>query len=78
MRWQDGSLPGPQWQQAVAEAVAAIKAGRLRKVVLAQDLFATATETIDVRAVARLAWPAGTPTASPSPATAWWAPLRNC
>ncbi len=53
VRWQDGSLPGPQWQQAVAEAVTAIKAGRLRKVVLAQDLFATATETIDVRAVAR-------------------------
>ena len=54
VRWEDGSLPGPQWQQAVAEAVAAIKAGRLRKVVLAQDLFATAPETIDVRAVARL------------------------
>jgi menaquinone-specific isochorismate synthase len=33
--------------------VAAIKGGRLRKVVLAQDLGATATETIDVRAVAR-------------------------
>src|SRR6202034_408357 len=53
VRWEAGSLPGPLWEQAVAEAVAAIKAGRLRQVVLAQDLFATATETIDVRAVAR-------------------------
>ena len=35
-----GSLPGPRWEQAVAEAVAAIKAGGLRKVVLARDLFA--------------------------------------
>ena len=77
MRWHDGSLPGPQWEQAVAEAVAAIKAGSLRKVVLAQDLFATASDPIDVRALLRrLA--AATPTASPSPATAWWAPPRNC
>jgi menaquinone-specific isochorismate synthase len=53
VRWHDGSLPGPQWEQAVAEAVTAIKAGSLRKVVLAQDQFATAAETIDVRAVAR-------------------------
>jgi menaquinone-specific isochorismate synthase len=53
VRWQDGSLPGPQWEQAVAEAVAAIKAGRLRKVVLAQDLFATAADTIDVRVLLR-------------------------
>lgn len=49
IRWHDGSLPGPQWEQAVAEAVTAIKAGRLRKVVLAQDQFATASEPIDVR-----------------------------
>ena len=53
VRWHDGSLPGPQWEQAVAEAVAAIKAGRLRKVVLAQDLFATASEPIDVRSLLR-------------------------
>jgi menaquinone-specific isochorismate synthase len=49
VRWHDGSLPGPQWEQAVAEAVRAIKAGRLRKVVLAQDQFATAAEPIDAR-----------------------------
>ncbi len=53
VRWHDGSLSGPQWEQAVAEAVTAIKAGSLRKVVLAQDLFATATEPIDVRALLR-------------------------
>jgi len=53
VRWHDGSLPGPQWEQAVAEAVAAIKAGSLRKVVLAQDLFATASDSIDVRALLR-------------------------
>jgi menaquinone-specific isochorismate synthase len=53
VRWHDGSLPGPQWEQAVAEAVAAIKAGSLRKVVLAQDLFATASDPIDVRALLR-------------------------
>jgi menaquinone-specific isochorismate synthase len=53
VRWKDGSLPGPQWEQAVAEAVTAIRAGRLRKVVLAQDLFATAAETIDIRVLLR-------------------------
>ena len=53
VRWHDGSLPGPQWEQAVAEAVAAIRAGSLRKVVLAQDLFATASDLIDVRALLR-------------------------
>jgi menaquinone-specific isochorismate synthase len=53
VRWHDGSLPGPQWEQAVAEAVAAIKAGRLRKVVLAQDQFATASDPVDVRALLR-------------------------
>ena len=49
VRWHDGSLPAPQWEQAVAAAVTAIKAGALRKVVLAQDQFATATSPIDAR-----------------------------
>ncbi len=49
VRWHDGSLPAPQWELAVAEAVAAIKAGSLRKVVLARDLYATAAEDIDPR-----------------------------
>ena len=49
LRWREGSLPGPRWEQAVAEAVAAIKAGSLRKVVLARDVFGTADEPIDAR-----------------------------
>ncbi len=47
--WHDGSLPAPQWERAVAKAVAAIKAGSLLKVVLARDLYATAAEDIDPR-----------------------------
>src|SRR5262249_47309331 len=53
IRWRDGSLPGPAWERAVAKAVATIKAGGLRKVVLARDVFATADETIDARALLR-------------------------
>ena len=53
LRWRDGSLPGPRWEQAVAKAVAAIKAGSLRKVVLARDVFATADEPIDARVLLR-------------------------
>jgi menaquinone-specific isochorismate synthase len=54
--WADGSLTAPQWEQAVAAAVAAIGAGGLRKVVLAMDLIATAELPIDVRVLlARLA-----------------------
>jgi menaquinone-specific isochorismate synthase len=49
LRWAEGSLPGPRWKQAVADAVTAIKAGSLRKVVLARDVFATADEPIDAR-----------------------------
>jgi menaquinone-specific isochorismate synthase len=53
VRWHDGSLSAPRWEQAVAQAVAAIKADgqgeALRKVVLAQDLYATAAEPIDAR-----------------------------
>ena len=53
LRWSEGSLPGPRWERAVAEAVAAIKAGSLRKVVLARDVFATADEPIDARVLLR-------------------------
>jgi menaquinone-specific isochorismate synthase len=56
VRWSDGSLTAPQWEQAVIAAVGRIKAGDLRKVVLARDLFATASEPIDIRILlARLA-----------------------
>jgi menaquinone-specific isochorismate synthase len=51
--WREGSLPGPRWEEAVAKAVAAVKAGGLRKVVLARDLFATAAEPIDARVLLR-------------------------
>ena len=49
VRWHDGSLTAPGWERAVAAAVASIKAGRLRKVVLARDLYATAPEALDPR-----------------------------
>ena len=53
LRWREGSLPGARWEEAVAEAVAAIKAGGLRKVVLARDVFGTAAEPIDARILLR-------------------------
>ena len=53
VRWHDGSLSAPAWEQAVAAAVATIKAGRLRKAVLARDLYATAARDLDVRALLR-------------------------
>ena len=49
LRWSDGSLTAPEWEQAVAAAVARIKAGELRKVVLARDLRAQCSGTIDAR-----------------------------
>jgi len=53
--YRDGALSPAQWQQAVVEAVRRISAGELDKVVLARDLIATATSTIDPRwLVARL------------------------
>jgi menaquinone-specific isochorismate synthase len=56
IRWHDGSLTAPQWQHAVSAAVARIQAGDLSKAVLARDLYATASDDIDVRVLlARLA-----------------------
>jgi menaquinone-specific isochorismate synthase len=49
VRWHDGSRPAPDWERAVATAVSRIRSGRLGKVVLARDLYATASEDIDVR-----------------------------
>jgi len=48
VRWHDGSLSAPQWERAVAAAVARIRAGGLRKVVLARDLHASAPGPIDL------------------------------
>ena len=45
----DGALTGPEWEQAVADAVGRIEAGGLEKVVLARDLLAHASAPIDVR-----------------------------
>jgi menaquinone-specific isochorismate synthase len=53
LRWHDGSLTAPQWERAVAAAVTRIRDGQLRKVVLARDLFATASADIDVRLMLR-------------------------
>ena len=49
VRWHDGSLPAPDWERAVATAVGRIRSGKLGKVVLARDLYATASADIDVR-----------------------------
>ena len=53
VRWHDGSLSAPEWQQAVAAAVRRITCGDLRKVVLARDLYASADEPIDARVLLR-------------------------
>ena len=56
VRWSDGSLSAPEWEQAVSAAVSRITSGELRKVVLARDLHAGASGDIDVRVLlARLA-----------------------
>jgi menaquinone-specific isochorismate synthase len=49
LRWHDGGLTAPQWERAVSSAVARIQAGDLKKVVLARDLYATASDEIDAR-----------------------------
>jgi len=57
IRWHDGCLPAPRWEQAVARGVATIKAevlgggdaAPLRKIVLARDLYATDADPIDAR-----------------------------
>jgi menaquinone-specific isochorismate synthase len=51
LRWSDGSLSAPEWEQAVAAAVDRIRAGELRKVVLARDLRAQCSGQIDARVV---------------------------
>jgi len=54
LRWRDGSLSGPEWARAVGEAVRRIThSERLRKVVLARDIYASGTEPIDARALLR-------------------------
>jgi len=54
--YRDGALDGRAWQDAVAQAVAAIRGGQLDKVVLAREVLATTTAPLDIRwALHRLA-----------------------
>jgi menaquinone-specific isochorismate synthase len=54
LRWHDGSLSAPEWEQAVGEAVRRIThSPDLHKVVLARDLYASADIPIDPRALLR-------------------------
>ncbi len=54
LRWHDGSLSAPEWEQAVGEAVRRIThSAELRKVVLARDLHASADIPIDPRVLLR-------------------------
>lgn len=54
--YSEGSLSVPEWQEAVAEAVARIDAGELDKVVLARDVVVTTSTPVDPRfLLARLA-----------------------
>jgi menaquinone-specific isochorismate synthase len=53
IRWHDGSLSAPEWEQAVSTAVRRIIRGELRKVVLARDIYASADEPIDARVLLR-------------------------
>ncbi|MGH3322294.1 MAG: isochorismate synthase [Streptosporangiaceae bacterium] len=49
--WGDGSLAPPAWMRAVERAVASIRAGRVAKVVLSRDVYATTARAIDPRAL---------------------------
>jgi menaquinone-specific isochorismate synthase len=54
LRWHDGSLSAPEWEQAVGEAVRRIThSADLRKVVLARELYASADIPIDPRILLR-------------------------
>lgn len=53
IRWHDGSLSAPEWEQAVAAAVHRITLGDLHKVVLARDLYASADNPLDQRVLLR-------------------------
>ncbi|MCP2343073.1 isochorismate synthase [Actinomadura rupiterrae] len=49
LTWSDGARSAPAWEQAVATATGRIRAGHLRKAVLARDLIAHASRPIDAR-----------------------------
>ena len=49
--WSDGTISGPAWEAAVAEAIDRIVAGRLEKVVLARNVTATTDCPLPARRV---------------------------
>ena len=51
IQWSDGALPPPAWMRTVDQAVSAIRAGGLHKVVLSRDVHAQAAEPLDPRAL---------------------------
>jgi menaquinone-specific isochorismate synthase len=51
--WRNGTLSPEVWEQRVAEAISAIQAGQIDKVVLARDLNGTAENVIDPRQILR-------------------------
>jgi menaquinone-specific isochorismate synthase len=54
IRWHDGSLSAPEWEQVVGEAVHRIRHSLdLHKVVLARDVYASADRPIDARVLLR-------------------------
>jgi menaquinone-specific isochorismate synthase len=54
IRWHDGSLSAPEWEQVVGEAVRRIRhSPDLHKVVLARDVYASADCPIDARVLLR-------------------------
>jgi len=51
--WGDGTLPPYKWEEQVGKAIELIHNGNVEKVVLARDLNATTTSTIDPRLILR-------------------------
>ena len=49
IHWEGGSLTEDKWREQVSVAIAAIKSGKLEKVVLARDITATSNLQIDAR-----------------------------
>lgn len=53
VRWECGAVPPSRWQRSVEQAVRAVCAGRLGKVVLTRDVYARAQRPIDPRVLLR-------------------------
>ena len=77
IRWHDGSLSAPEWEQAVSAAVRRIIRGELRKVVLARDIYASADEPIDARVLLRRLADRY-PGCFTFACAGWWEPRPSC